>query len=228
MKTKLIQEELFKLQDLKYKDFLSKLIPNVDIEKIIGIKTPILRSLAKKYYKDIDIEEFLNDLPHEYYEENNLHAFIISEIKDYDLAIKRINEFLPFIDNWATCDSFSPKCFNKNKILLLKDIDVWLKSKKTYTVRFAIEMLQNLFLDEDFNPLYLKKVASVKSQEYYVNMMIAWYFATALSKQWKDAIIYLENKSLNPFVHNKTIQKARESFRIKDADKEYLKTLKLI
>lgn len=220
-----ITDKLFKLQDKKYQEMQFKIIPNIDNSTIIGVRTPEIKKLAKEIYKE-DYKSFLEELPHKYFDENQLHAFIISEIKDYDECISYINKFLPYIDNWATCDQMSPKVFKKNKDNLLKEIKVWIKSKETYTIRFAIGMLMSYFLDEDFDKKYLELVSKIKSNEYYVNMMIAWYFATALAKQYKDTIIYLENNKLDTWVHNKTIQKAIESYRINNEQKNYLKTLK--
>ena len=219
-----MKEELFKLQDKKYQELQYKIIPNVD--NIIGVRTPELRKLAKKLVKENNYKSFLEELPHKYFDENQLHAFIISEIKDFNECIDYTNKFLPYIDNWATCDQMSPKVFKKNKDNLLKEIKVWIKSKETYTIRFAIGMLMSYFLDEDFDKKYLELVSKIKSKEYYVNMMIAWYFATALAKQYKDTIIYLKNNKLDTWVHNKTIQKAIESYRITNDQKEYLRSLK--
>lgn len=224
---KCISEELFKLQDIKYRDFQVKLIPNYSIDIMIGVRTPDLRNYAKKIIKENKYKEFLEELPHKYFDENQLHAFIISEIKDYEKCIIYINKFLPYVDNWATCDQMSPKIFKKNKVKLIIEIMRWIKSKKTYTVRFGIGMLMQYYLDDDFNPKYLEKVSKIKSKEYYVNMMIAWYFATALAKKYDDAIKYIENNILDKWTHNKTIQKALESYRISSEQKEYLKSLKL-
>ena len=222
-----IREELFKLQDKKYRDFQSKLIPNINPDAVIGVRTPELRKLAKKYEKKEDISMFLEVLPHRYFDENQLHAFIISERKDYKRCIEETNSFLPFIDNWATCDQLSPKIFKKNKVDLLKEIYEWITSSNTYTVRFAIGMLMQHFLDDDFDIKYPKLVAKIKSEEYYINMMIAWYFATALAKQYDKIIPFIENKKLDKWTHNKTIQKAVESYRITEEQKSYLKTLKI-
>ncbi len=221
-----IQQKLFKMQDLEYKKFHSGLMPQTNPDTIIGVRTPLIRSMIKEL--DIeDVEKFLNSkLPHLYYEENNLHVFLISKIKNYDDCINELEKFLPYIDNWATCDSLRPVCFNKNKDNLLIKIDSWIKSRHTYTVRFAIEMLMIHFLDKDFQEDYLTKVAQIKSDEYYVNMMIAWYFATALAKQYNSTVKILENRRLSTWIHNKTIQKALESFRITDEQKKYLRSLK--
>lgn len=218
-----MKNELFKLQDLEYKKFHSKLMPTINPDTIIGVRTPDLRKFAKGL-KDYD--DFLKDLPHQYYEENNLHGFLISQIKEYDRCIEELNKFLPYVDNWATCDGLKPKCFKKNTDKLLSEIEKWIKSNHTYIVRFAIEMLMTHFLDDEFDERYLEMVANVKSDEYYINMMIAWFFATALAKQYEYAIIYVEKNILPVWVHNKTIQKAIESYRISDDKKRFLRTLK--
>ena len=223
---KSIVDELFKLQDTKYRDFQVKLIPNKSIDNMIGVRTPLLRKLSKQLVKDKNYSLFLNDLPHKYFDEYQLHAFIISDLKDYDECISYLNKFLPFVDNWATCDQMSPKVFKKYHTELLEQIKVWIKSEHAYTIRFGIGMLMQHFLDDDFNKEYLKWVSNIKSDEYYVNMMIAWYFATALAKQYKDTIPYLEKNKLDIWTHNKTIQKSIESYRITDIQKEYLKSLK--
>ena len=222
-----ILKELFKLQDKKYRDFQVKLIPGSSIDKMIGVRTPDLRKYSKKLIKENNYKDFLDELPHNYFDENQLHAFILSEIKDYNECINYINKFLPYVDNWATCDQMSPKVFKKNKDKILLEIKKWLKSKDTYTIRFGIGMLMQHFLDEDFKKDYLKLVSKIKSNEYYINMMIAWYFATALAKQYKETIPYLEDKILDKWTHNKTIQKAIESYRITAEQKEYLRSLKI-
>ena len=223
----MILDRLYALQDKKYRDFQGKLIPTVDPKTIIGVRTPDLRTLAKELAKQEDIGTFLDTLPHTYFDENQLHAFILSELKDYDQCIVRVNDFLPYIDNWATCDQLSPKAFKKHKTELLKEIKAWLKSDKTYTVRFAVGMLMQHYLDNDFKSDYPKLVAAIKSDEYYINMMRAWYFATALAKQYDAIIPYIEQKKLDPWTHNKAIQKAVESYRITAGQKEYLKTFRL-
>ncbi len=220
-----IIEELTRLSDAKYKAFQSKLIPNINPDTIIGVRTPHLRALAKNL-KD-ESEEFLGALPHYYYEENNLHGFIISAIKDFDKCIEMLDRFLPYVDNWATCDGIRPKCFAKNKDKLLLKIKEWIESERVYTVRFALEMLMCFYLDEDFRREYLGMAAAVDSDEYYVNMMLAWYFATALAKQWDESLPYITEHRLSVWVHNKTIQKAVESLRITKERKAYLKTLKI-
>ena len=221
-----IREQLFSLSDLSYKQFHAKLIPTVSEDRIIGVRIPDTRRLAKRLTSEKCYGDFLSDLPHYFYEENNLHAFIMSEIKDYNLLIDEIDRFLPFVDNWATCDSLRPRIFTNNKKLLITDIRRWMNQKDEFTVRFAIEALMVHFLDEDFDISLHNRVAEIKSDKYYVNMMIAWYFATALAKQWDNTVIFLEENKLDYFVHNKTIQKAVESLRIDKDKKDYLKTLK--
>lgn len=229
MNTDRIREELFALQDKKYRVFQVKLIPTVDPETVIGVRTPQLRKLAKRLYKEADPAErnkFLEELPHKYFDENQLHAFLISEEKVFGRCITEINAFLPYIDNWATCDQLSPKVFRKHRGELLPHIRRWIGSDRTYTIRFGIGMLMQHYLDDDFKPAYPEMVAKLRSDEYYVNMMIAWYFATALAKQYETAVTYIEKQKLDIWTHNKAIQKARESYRITPEQKEYLKTLK--
>ena len=221
-----IQKELFSLQDKEYMKFLSKLTPNVSEDTIIGVRIPEIRKLAKKLVKNNEYEDFLKELPHKYYDENLLHGAIISESKNFEKCIKLLDNFLPFVDNWAVCDTISPKIFKKYKKELIEKIKEWSQSDKTYTCRFGVEMLMTHFLDEDFKKEYLEVVADIHSDEYYVKMVIAWFFATALAKQWDYAVIYLENNRLDVWVHNKTIQKARESLRILEDKKGYLKGLK--
>lgn len=222
-----IQERLFALQDKNYGDFHSSLLPGFPREYFIGIRVPVLRKFVKGYKKEEEAREFLTQIPHTYYEESMVHAFLIAEINDYDTCIKAVEAFLPYVNNWAVCDGLSPKVFKDHKQELLEKIKQWIPSEHTYICRFGMGMLMRWFLDEDFRPEYLKMPASVRSEEYYVNMMIAWFFATALAKQWDAAIPYLQNLVLEPWTHNKTIQKARESFRITPEQKEYLKTLKV-
>ena len=222
-----IQEELFKRQDIKYRDFQSGLIPGKTSEVMIGVRTPELRKLAKEILKAGGYEEFLNDLPHRYFDEDQLHAFIISGMKDYERAMEELIKFLPYVDNWATCDQMSPKVFKKHRQELLGHIKKWIGSDHTYTVRFGIGMLMEHFLDEDYERGYPEMVAGLRSDEYYVNMMIAWYFATALAKQYDSIIPYIEGKKLDDWTHNKAIQKAIESYRITPEQKEYLRTLKV-
>ncbi len=214
------------MQDKKYAAFQAKLTPNLTLEDFIGVRTPDLKKFAKQLYKEGDYQEFLNDLPHKYFDENQLHAFIIAEIKDYDTCIKEVNNFLPYVNNWATCDQLSPKSFKKNKDNLLKEIKVWIKSKETYTVRFAIGNLMRHYLEEDYDVKYPEMVSKVKSDEYYINMMIAWYFATALAKQYDSVLPYVTDNKLDVWTHNKTIQKAVESDRITPQQKDYLKSFK--
>ena len=227
MTVKEIQDGLFRFQDEKYRNFQVKLMPTVESDTVIGVRTPELRKYAKQLVKREDISGFLIDLPHRYFDESQLHAFIISEMKDYDRCIEEVNHFLPYVDNWATCDQMSPKVFKKHRKDLLDHIRVWLQSDKTYTVRFAIGMLMEHFLDEDFNAEYPEMVAAVRSDEYYVNMMTAWYFATALAKQYGAVVPYIEKQRLDTWTHNKTIQKSVESYRITPEQKEYLKSLKV-
>lgn len=222
-----IRNELFKMQDIEYRDFNSKLIPTVKKEDMIGIRTPELRKYAKKLIKSEEMEEFLHSLPHKYFDENQLHAFIISEIKDFKFCIDELINFLPYLDNWATCDQLSPKIFKKYRNDLLPHIYEWLKSDKTYTVRFGIGMLMEHFLDEDFKSEYPEMVAAVRSEEYYINMMTAWYFATALAKQYESILPFIEGNKLDTWTHNKSIQKAIESNRISAEQKNYLKGLKI-
>lgn len=221
-----VQKRLFELQDEKYAEFQSKLVPTIKKETIIGVRVPELRKFAKKYRKESECQEFFKDLPHQYYDENILHGILLSEMKEYDTCIEQVESFLPYVDNWAVCDIMSPKVFKKNKEKLLEKIKIWAASDQTYTIRFGLEMLMTHFLDEDYRPEYLEIAAVVKSEEYYVNMMIAWFFATALAKQWDTVIPYITEKRLEKWVHNKTIQKARESYRITDEQKEYLKKWK--
>ena len=222
-----IKGELFRLQDKKYGEFQGGLIPNVGPEYFIGVRTPELRKYAKQLVKRDDVDDFLSALPHEYFDENQLHAFILSEMKDYELCMGKLKAFLPYVNNWATCDQMSPKVFKKHRQELLLEIRKWIKSKETYTVRFAIGMLMEHFLDEDFDLNYPEMVAKVRSEEYYIKMMIAWYFATALAKQYDAVIPFVEGNRLDPWTHNKTIQKAVESYRITPQQKEYLRTLKV-
>ena len=221
-----MRRRLFELQDLKYRDFQAGLIPNIEKDLFIGVRTPELRKLAKEIANDEDTASFLKDVPHKYFDENQLHAFVISLGKNFDETVKAVDDFLPYVDNWATCDQLSPKVFKKHKKELLPYIKKWIKSEKTYTVRFAIGMLMEHYLDEDFDVRYPKMVAGVKSDEYYINMMIAWYFATALAKQYDAIIPFIESGTLDVWTHNKAIQKSVESRRISDRQKEYLKTLK--
>ena len=227
MLTDEIRAELFRLRDENYRDFQAKLIPGMEPETMIGVRTPALRAYAKELTKRADVMEFLDALPHLYFDENQLHAFILSGMKDFEQCVRAVDRFLPSVDNWATCDQLSPKSFGKNHAALLPWIEKWIASKDTYTVRFGIGMLMQHFLDADFDPAYLEWVAELQSEEYYINMMRAWYFATALAKQHDAVLPYLEAQRLDTWTHNKTIQKAVESYRITDEQKAYLKTLKV-
>ena len=221
-----LQEQLFSLQDTGYRAFHSRLIPGIKEEDIIGIRMPVLRKFAKAFAKTPEAEVFLQELPHRYYEENNLHMLIITDIFDFERCLAEVRRFVPYIDNWATCDFAAPRCFAAHRQELLPQIDAWIASGETYCMRYGIGMLQRLYLDDAFKPEYLERVAGVRSDAYYVNMMIAWFFATALAKQWDAAILYLEQKKLPDWVHKKTIQKAVESYRITPEQKAYLKTLR--
>ncbi len=222
-----IKEELFKNQDLNFREFNSRLMPNIDKETIIGVKTPILKKIAKELIKSGEAKNFFKKLPHEFFEENQLHAFIISEIKDCDEAVFELERFLPFVDNWATCDQLILKAVAKEPERILEKVFLWFKSEETYTVRFGTGILMRYFLDERFNEKYLRMVAEIKSEEYYINMMSAWYFATALAKQPKKTLPLFYEKALDPWVHNKAISKARESRRISPELKEELNKLKI-
>lgn len=222
-----IEGRLFELKDPGYRDFHSRLMPTIDKETIIGVRTPQLRKLAKELRKMPEAAEFLKKLPHKYYEENNLHGFLIEAIRDYEECIQAVNAFLPYVDNWATCDMMAPKVFGRHLDELLPQVKAWIASGETYTVRFGIETLMRLYLDEHFSIEYAELVAGIRSEEYYVKMMVAWYFATALAKQYEAVLPFLERQSLERWTHNKTIQKAVESYRITDEQKAYLRTLKM-
>jgi len=222
-----IQKELKNLGEEKYGDFCFKLTPTLDRKCFIGVRSPLIKKLAKEVIKDEKTcNSFLSSLPHKYYDENMLHSAILSNLKDYDETLKRVEEFLPYVDNWAVCDTLKPKCFLKHKVEMVQKLKKWAKSKETYTIRFGIELLMNDYLDDNFDDDYPKLISKIRSKEYYVNMMIAWYFATALAKKWDEIIPYIENNTLDIWTHNKTIQKAIESYRISDEQKAYLKTLK--
>lgn len=220
-----VRARLLALRDEKNAPFMAKLVPTLPPENVLGVRMPDCRSLARELCKEPDIGLFLADLPHRYLDENNLHALLLNEEKDYTAAVAALDAFLPYVDNWATCDALRPKAFKKHPPALPDDCRRWMQSGKTYTVRFGIEMLMTHFLDADFRLEYLEEVSIIKSNEYYVNMMIAWYFATALAKQYEAAIPYLEQRRLEPWTHNKTIRKAIESCRITDEQKAYLRTL---
>ena len=221
-----ITEQLFELQDPEYKQFHSKLMPTISPEVIIGVRTPKLRKLARQIAKSTEVERFMEQLPHHYYEENNLHGFLIEDIKDFDECIQALNDFLPCVDNWATCDMMAPKVLKKDLPKLYEWIKVWIASGETYTIRFGVNMLMKYFLEDVFSPEYPELVASVRSEEYYVKMVVAWYFATALAKQYDAVLPYLTEHKLDVWTHNKTIQKAVESYRITPEQKAYLKTLR--
>lgn len=221
-------ERLLAVKDSEYAKFHAKLIPNINASLILGIRVPEARKLARILYKDPEHYEYMGMLPHRFYDENVLHGLLISEEKNLDKCIALLDDFLPYVDNWAVCDIISPKIFKKNKTVLLPHVRSWISSEHSYTCRFGIEMLMTHYLDGDsFKPEYLEWPAKIRSDEYYVNMMITWFFATALAKQWNDVIPYIEKKRLDKWTHNKTIQKARESYRITPEQKEYLKGLKL-
>lgn len=221
-----IRKTLFELQDIAYRDFQKKLIPSVHADTIIGVRTPVLRKLAREIAKRDDRNVFLNALPHGYFEENQLHAFIISGMKDYPACLEKLNAFLPYVDNWATCDQMSPVAFKKNKEDLIRQIQKWIKSEDTYTIRFGVGMLMEHYLDDSFDPSYPEIVVGIQSEEYYVNMMRAWYFATALAKQYDAVLPFIEDERLDVWTHNKAIQKSIESRRITEEQKTYLRTLK--
>ncbi len=222
-----LQEKLFALRDEGCRDFTAGLVPTVDRERIIGIRTPALRAFAADFAKTPEAAAFLRALPHFYLEENHLHAFLIERIRDYDACVAALDAFLPFVDNWATCDSMSPRVLGRNRARLAGDVRRWMASGQLYTVRFGIRMLMAHFLDEDFRPESLDAVAAIETEEYYLRMMQAWYFATALAKQYEAALRILEARRLEPWTHNKAIQKACESRRISAQQKAYLKTLKI-
>ena len=221
-----ITAQFFALQDITYADFQSKLLPTLPRETIIGVRTPDMRKMAKRICKTPAAKTFLQTLPHRYFDENQLHAFILCEEKDFQTCLAEIECFLPYVDNWATCDQLSPACFKKHIPELLPYIQKWVASKHTYTIRFSIGMLMRYFLDENFKPEYLQRVASIQSEEYYIRMMQAWFFATALAKQWDATLPFIEQNRLQPWTHSKTIQKAVESYRISPEQKELLKTFR--
>ena len=219
--------ELYSLQDIEYRNFNSKIIPNVDIDKMIGIRIPELRKIAKEMVKTGEYKKFIKELPHTYYEENTLHSCILSLIKDIDELIWEIDKFLPYIDNWATTDALSPKVFKKYPDRILDKVKEWINKKDEYAVRFGVVTLLNFYLDDNFSEEINDLVSSINRDEYYINMAIAWYFSYALIYQYDKTIYLFEEKKLSPWIHNKAIQKAIESFRINNNIKEYLKTLKI-
>mgnify|MGYP000596353684 CR=1 FL=1 len=222
-----LQRKLFKLQDLKYRNFHSKLMPGIDKETIIGIRTPVLRKFAKEFAKTEAAEAFLKELPHQYYEENNLHMLLISDIKDYERCLAEVKRFLPYINNWATCDMLAVEVVKKHLDTFIDEVYRWMESDHAYTIRFGISMLMRYYLEDAFQMEYPEKVAQIRSEEYYVNMMCAWYFATALAKQYDKILPFIEKQKLDVWTHNKTIQKAIESYRITPEQKEYLRGLKI-
>lgn len=221
-----VYEMLLKVKDDNYKEFQSKLVPNISKDSILGVRTPEMREIAKEVFNSSFKDEFLNDIPHKYYEENIIHMFVVSLIKDFDECIKELDKFLKYVDCWPVSDQASPKCFKKNHDKLLPVVKRWISSSHIYTSRFGMRILMNEYLDKDFKEEYLELVSSVKGDDYYLKMMQAWYFATALAKQYDSTIKYIENHKLDDWVHKKSIQKAIESFRVSDEHKEYLKTLR--
>ena len=222
-----IRQELIRLQDPEYRELQIRILPTVKPETIIGVRTPELRKLAKQIAPSEEARVFLRDLPHLYFEENQLHAFIVSGMKDYPECLRALNAFLPYVDNWATCDQMSPRVFRKHRAELTESIRRWMNSGETYTIRFGVGMLMEHYLEEDFDIAYPEAVAALRSEEYYVNMMIAWYFATALAKQYEAVLPFMENRRLDVWTHNKAIQKSIESYRITPEQKEYLRSLKI-
>ena len=223
---KTVQKELFVLQDLKYRDFHAKLIPSVDKEKVIGIRTPALRAYAKKFGKKEEAKQFLEILPHQYYEENNLHGLLIEQMKEYEKCVEELERFLPYIDNWATCDLLALHMMKKHRDIFIREVFRWIESDQPYTIRFGISMLMRHYLDEEFKTEYPEKVAAIRSEEYYVNMMCAWYFATALAKQREAALPYFSGGLRDEWVRKKAICKAIESRRVDDATKELLRGMR--
>lgn len=222
-----VRKRLFEMQDTGYRDFHARLILTVEKEKIIGIRTPILRKFAKEFGKTEESELFLKVLPHQYYEENNLHGLLIEQIRDYDKCLEELERFLPFIDNWATCDLLALHMMKKHRDIFIREIYRWMESDKPYIIRFGISMLMRHYLDEGFKLEYPAKVAAIRSEEYYVNMMRAWYFATALAKQYEKILPFLEEQRMDIWTHNKTIQKSIESYRITQEQKDHLRTLRI-
>lgn len=222
-----VQKRLFEMQDAEYRDFHAKLVPTMEKTKFIGIRTPMLRKFAKKFGKTEESEIFLQVLPHQYYEENNLHGLLIEQIRDYDKCLEELERFLPFIDNWATCDLLALHMMKKHRDIFIREVFRWIESDQPYTIRFGISMLMRHYLDEEFKTEYPEKVAAIRSEEYYVNMIRAWYFATALAKQYENVLPFLEKRQMDVWTHNKTIQKAIESYRITSEQKEYLRTLRI-
>ena len=222
-----IYEKLLECRDEKYSEFQSKLVPNISPKTIIGVRTPDMRAVAKEFFGTDTAKSFLSELPHKYYEENLVHFFLVANIKDFDECVREVERFLPYIDCWPVCDQSSPKVFKKKHDKLLPLVKKWIDSPHVYTARFGMRMLMNEFLDADFKPEYLDWVAEKRGEDYYLKMMVAWYFATALAKQYDATLPVIESRRLEPWTHNKAIQKAVESFRVTDAHKDYLKTLRV-
>lgn len=221
-----IIKTLYTAQDVVYRDFNAKLIPNISHDSFIGVRTPRLRKIAKDMLKSGQYKDFILCLPHKYFEENQLHAFILSEIRDFDMVLKEVERFLPFVNNWATCDQMSPRVFKKNLTIMEKYISKWIKSKDVYTVRFAVKNLMQYWLDDNFDIKYADMVANIKSDEYYINMMRAWYFATAAAKQFDAVLLYFQRGKLDEWTRLRAIQKATESFRVSNEHKEILRALR--
>ena len=221
-----VYERLLEFKDDKYRDFQSALVPNISKDTILGVRTPDMRNIAKAVFGTDEGKKFLKKLPHKYYEENLVHFFMIAMIKDFDECVKETERFLPYIDCWPVCDQSSPKVFKKNHEKLLPLVKKWIDSDHVYTSRFGMRMLMNEYLGDDFKCEYLTWVSSKKGEDYYLKMMVAWYFATALAKQYDATIHVFEKHELDEWCHKKAIQKAIESFRVSDEHKEYLKSLK--
>ena len=221
-----LYERLIKEQDAAYREFQTRLVPNVPPETLLGVRTPQMRAIAKEIGKSAERDAFLSTLPHPYYEENLIHFFVLAEIKDFDECVRRVEAFLPYVDCWPVSDQATPKAFRKHHAKLLPYIERWIGSEHVYTARFGLRMLMNEFLDADFREEYLALAANKRGEDYYLKMMAAWFFATALAKQYDAAIPYFEQRRLDEWVHKKAIQKAVESYRVSDAHKDYLKTLR--
>ena len=221
-----LYDRLEKVKDEAYRDLQMKLVPNIPPETVVGVRTPEMRAIAKAVYESADRDAFLNDLPHKYYEENLIHFFVLSMFKDFDACVRGVEAFLPYVDCWPVSDQATPKSFRKNHEKLLPYLRNWIASEHVYTARFGIRMLMNEFLDADFKEEYLDLVASKTGEDYYLKMMIAWYFATALAKRYDETLPYLETRRLDDWTHKKTIQKAVESFRVSNEHKAYLRTLR--
>lgn len=221
-----LYDRLNEVRDEAYREFQIRLVPNVPPETVVGVRTPEMRRIAGEVFKSADRDAFLNDLPHKYYEENLIHFFVLSMMKDFDECVRRVEAFLPYVDCWPVSDQATPKAFRKNHEKLLPYIQKWIASEHVYTARFGIRMLMNEFLDADFKEEYLSLVAAKQGEDYYLRMMVAWYFATALAKRYDETVPYLEARRLDEWTHRKTIQKAIESFRVTDAHKEYLRSLR--